>query len=212
LTVQKKYKIINRQDVFNILMFFNIGSITIMENDKKYFTTERLVLIALFAALIIVGTFLRIPIPPVPITLQTFFIYLASLVLGPFAAFLSVAIYMFLGLIGLPVFTSGGGFAAFIGPTGGFLLGMLVASFVGGLIAFSSKKSNFALNLIALLVETVIIYGLGNWYFSVSLNKTFLESLKLCCYPFLIGDTVKIILCLILAKNFRVKIQDRLNR
>ncbi|MDD4082830.1 MAG: biotin transporter BioY [Sphaerochaetaceae bacterium] len=183
-----------------------------MEEKKKFLSMERLVLISLFSALIIAGTFLRIPLPPIPVTLQTFFVYLAALALGPVTALLSVLVYLFLGLVGLPVFTSGGGFAAFAGPTGGFLIGMLPAAFFGGLIAFSKKESSTLVNIIALVVATLIIYALGTWYFSYSLKKTIAESLVLCCYPFLIGDAVKIVTAVILAKSFRPRIQERLNR
>jgi len=183
-----------------------------MEEKKQFFTMERLVLISLFSALIIAGTFLRIPLPPIPITLQTFFVYLAILSLGPVTAFLSVLVYLFLGLIGLPIFTTGGGFAAFAGPTGGFLIGMLPAAFFGGLIAFCKKESSTIFNIIALVVATLIIYAFGTFYFSYSLNKTISESLVLCCYPFLIGDAVKIISAVLLAVSFRPRIQERLNR
>ena len=72
---------------------------------------RRILLVAFFTALIIVGSFIRIPLPPVPITLQTLFVLLAGYMGGPQVALMSVGIYLFLGAIGLPVFSGGGGFA-----------------------------------------------------------------------------------------------------
>jgi biotin transport system substrate-specific component len=89
-----------------------------------------MVLSAVFAALIAVGAFIQfnLPFTPVPVTLQTLFVLLAGLFLPPGWALASIFLYLFAGLIGLPVFASGmRGFAAFQGPSAGFLLGFAVA-------------------------------------------------------------------------------------
>jgi biotin transport system substrate-specific component len=178
----------------------------------KKINITRITLISLFTALIIAGTFIRLPLPPVPITLQTFFVYLASITLGPWNAMISVGLYLFLGLVGLPVFTSGGGPAALLGPTGGFLIAMLVSAPVSGLIGFASKKKPiWWLNAVALLAGTLIIYLLGTLWFMYKLPKyTLVETLGMTCFPFLIGDSVKIILSVLLAQRFRPQIQERL--
>ncbi len=173
----------------------------------------RITLISLFTALTIAGTFTRIVIiPPVPITLQTFFVYLGSLTLGPVNSLIAVALYLFLGLVGLPVFTSGGGPAAMFGPTGGFLIAMLAAAPVSGLIGFISKdKPSWWLNAIALLVGTVLIYLVGTLWFMFRLPKyTLLQALGMTCFPFLIGDTIKIVLAVLLAQTFRPIVQEHL--
>ena len=100
----------------------------------------RIVLIALFAALIAVGAFIRIPLPPVPITLQTLFTLVAALLLPLPVSISSVLVYLFLGIIGLPIFTSGGGLAAVTGPTGGYLIGLIPAVIIGGLMVRSEKE------------------------------------------------------------------------
>ena len=91
--------------------------------------TRDLVLFALFTALIAIGAFIRIPVPFCPFTLQLLFTMLAGLLLGSRRGAASVAVYVFLGLIGLPVFTSGGGPSYIFQPTFGYLLG-----FIGGLV------------------------------------------------------------------------------
>ena len=100
--------------------------------ERKEIT--KIVLVALFAALIAAGAFIKIPLVPVPVTLTTLFVLLAALCLPPLMALSSIVVYLFLGGIGLPIFTSGGGLAAMLGPTGGYLFGMIPAALFGSLI------------------------------------------------------------------------------
>ncbi|MDD4302028.1 MAG: biotin transporter BioY, partial [Sphaerochaeta sp.] len=101
---------------------------------------KRLLLTSLFSALIIVGAYLRFPLPPVPITLQTLFVLLAGFLGGPAVGLGSTAIYLLLGAIGLPVFSSGGGLGILLGPTGAFLFGLLPASFLACLAGNYRRK------------------------------------------------------------------------
>ena len=71
--------------------------------------TKDLVLCAMFVALIAVGAFIKVPVPVVPFTLQFLFTMLAGLLLGPVNGALAVVVYIVLGLVGLPIFTQGGG-------------------------------------------------------------------------------------------------------
>lgn len=88
-------------------------------------------LCALFAVLIAVGAFIKLPVSIVPITLQTLFVILAALVLKKKAVY-SVLLYVGMGLLGLPVFTSGGGISYVLVPSFGYLIGFIVCSwFVG---------------------------------------------------------------------------------
>lgn len=88
-----------------------------METIKeKTIKTTDMVLCAMFAALIAVGAFIRIPIPYVPFTLQLFFTTLAGLLLGPKLGAASSLVYMITGLIGIPIFTEGGGPGYILSP------------------------------------------------------------------------------------------------
>ena len=101
---------------------------------KKKFTTRDLILCALFTALSAIGAFIRIPVPLVPFTLQITFTTLAGLLLGSKKGAISVAVYVLMGLIGIPVFTQGGGFSYVLKPSFGFLVAFLRiigASFAG---------------------------------------------------------------------------------
>lgn len=85
-----------------------------------------LTLMALFAALTAVGAFITIPVPPVPFSLQIFFAILAGALLGSRRGAISVAVYVLLGLCGLPVFTKGAGLSYIFQPTFGYLAGFIL--------------------------------------------------------------------------------------
>ena len=86
---------------------------------KIILTTKDIALMGVFIALIIVGGFIKIPTPLVPVTMQFFFCLLSGLLLGGIKGSLCVIIYVFMGLIGIPVFTAGGGFSYVLYPTFG---------------------------------------------------------------------------------------------
>ena len=93
--------------------------------SKSALRTRSLLLAALFAALTAVGAFLRIPVGPISFTLQVFFTCTAGLLLGPWYGAASQAVYVLLGLIGVPIFTEGGGLMYVAKPSFGFLLGLI---------------------------------------------------------------------------------------
>ncbi len=99
---------------------------------------RELVLAAVFAALTAVGGFLKIPFGPMFITLQTMLAALAGMVLGPRWGAASQGVYLALGLLGLPIFTMGGGLGYVFQPSFGFLLGFPLTAAVSGLLARGS--------------------------------------------------------------------------
>lgn len=119
-------------------------------------------LAALFAALTAVGALLRIPVPPVPFTLQTLFVFLAAGLLGPTGGFLSQCLYLAVGLLGIPVFSSGGGIGYIFNPTFGYLLGFPVAALVMGILSrrFVHQKEHNK-NRKSLIVKFILIYSIG---------------------------------------------------
>ncbi len=140
-----------------------------------------LIITALFAAIIGVLAQVSIPIPPVPITGQTFAIGLAATILGAKYGTMSVLLYLMIGAIGAPVFAQmSGGFAVFVGPTGGFLFGFIPSAFMIGYIlektSFQVKQAIFA-NIvgmfIALFFGTVWLKYGGNLSWSAAFTGGF---------------------------------------
>lgn len=127
--------------------------------------THALALCALFTALTAVGAFIRIPVPIVPFTLQLMFTTLAGLLLGPRLGFASVVTYLILGLIGLPIFTAGGGPAYVLQPTFGYLIGFALGTWVTGTIAHAKGQPSHVRLLIACFAGLFIIYGCGMIYY-----------------------------------------------
>lgn len=115
--------------------------------------------IALMSSLIAVGAFIKIPFLIVPITLQTFFVFLSGLILDKKQAFLSVVVYLIIGLIGIPVFAKGGGIGYVFQPSFGYLIGFLFSAYF-----ISSFKDRFNIYLV-LLIGILIIYLFGLIYF-----------------------------------------------
>jgi biotin transport system substrate-specific component len=102
----------------------------------------RICLAALFAALIASGAYIAVPLPvtPVPVSVQSLFAVLAGLTLGPVYGAAAVALYLFAGAIGAPVFAgAAGGFVRFLAPSGGYLWGYLLGACTAGLIAGTPK-------------------------------------------------------------------------
>lgn len=174
---------------------------TVSRNKKNILS---IVYIAFFAALISVGSYIAIPIGPVPITLQVLAIYLAAGFLGWQRGTLSVIVFLLLGAIGVPVFAGGtAGIAKFISPTGGYLIGYIfVALIVGLAIKFFGKK--LYVLIIAMIVGILVCYAFGTAWFMVLYNSSPDQSIGLgaalmtCVVPFLPGDAAKIAVAAVL--------------
>lgn len=132
--------------------------------------TRNLILCAMFAALITVGAFLKIPIPVVPFTLQFLFTMLAGLLLGGRLGAYSVCIYIVMGLLGLPVFTEGGGLAYVLKPSFGYIIGFAVAAYVTGVIANRTSHPGYKRLLCANFIGLGIVYLFGMIYYYLISN------------------------------------------
>lgn len=126
--------------------------------------TKNLILVSIFAALTAIGAFIRIPIPYVPFTLQYLFCTLAGMVLGSRLGALSQIVYVFIGLIGIPVFTEGGGPSYIFKPTFGYLIGFIVAAYVIGKITENIKTLTMQKAFFISIIGLIIVYTLGVVY------------------------------------------------
>ena len=122
---------------------------------------------AIFVVLMIVSAFIKIPFPLVPLTFQTVVAVLAGLLLGPLYGTAAVGVYIFMGLLGLPVFTNGGGFAYVVQPTFGYILGFAAAAFVAGALCGRGKAAQITLRgaLLASVAGFLVNYIVGVPYF-----------------------------------------------
>jgi biotin transport system substrate-specific component len=170
---------------------------------------RNLVLAALFAALTAVGAFIKIPMPIAPITLQTLFCILAGMLLGPWIGALSQVLYVAIGLIGIPVFTAGGGPSYIFQPTFGYLIGLIAGAFLCGLIVERIKKLTIIPALLAAFacMFTVYLFGLPYLYFIMNLylHKTITLGTAMVSgfLLFIPGDLLKCIIAAFLAVKLR---------
>lgn len=154
---------------------------------------RRMVYAALFGALTAAGSFLAIPLQPVPITLQTLFTGLAGVLLGGATGALSQIVYVLLGLIGLPVFAGGrAGIGTLFGPSGGYLIGFVVGAYVIGRIAEIKPNAGWAWIAMALVAGNVVIYTLGTVQLALVAHFSWLKAVLVGVVPFLIGDALKL--------------------
>ena len=174
----------------------------------KTLNTKDMVICALFTALIAVGAFIKIPIPYVPITLQFLFTNIAGLLLGKRRGLISVGLYIVLGLVGLPIFTQGGGFGYVFQPTFGYILGFALGTWLAGFIAERGTNS-IKTYIIAGFADFISVFALGLTYFYFILNYYLLTPIGIgklfavCFFPFALGDITLIVISAILAKRLR---------
>jgi len=158
---------------------------------------------SLFAALTAAGAFLAIPIGPVPVVMQNFFVFLCGLLLGPRWAPASVGVYLLAGALGFPVFAGGtGGLGRFLGPTGGYLVGYLPAVWVIGWLSEAGRHRS-VFDLFGMICGALIVYLFGVSWLKLLTGMTWIKSLTLGMLPFLIGDVLKMAAAFALAKSLR---------
>ena len=170
------------------------------------------VLVSLFAALIAAGAFVRIPFVPVPVTLQTLFALMAALCLPVHLAVMSVAAYLVLGAAGLPIFTSGGGFAALLGPTGGYLIGMIPAVIAGGVMARAFAARPKLAAVLGSIAADALIYLIGIPWLAVSMDISITAALVSGLVPFIPGDALKIAVAASVSPLIRPRVLEMLER
>jgi biotin transport system substrate-specific component len=163
--------------------------------------TERRAALAYDALLIVSGSLLialaaqvaiRLPFSPVPVTGQTLAVLLVGALLGSRRGALSVVAYLLEGLIGLPVFASGAaGLAYALGPTGGYLVGFVVAAYIIGRLAERGWDRHVLSTSVAMFIGNATIYAVGLTWLSIYVGK---QSIFLGLLPFVVGDVVKLVL------------------
>lgn len=176
--------------------------------------------IALFAAIICVGCFIKIPVGVVPVVLQNVLCILTGVLLGGFLGGAPAALFLLAGLIGLPVYSGGsGGIAVWLGPTGGFLPGYLLGALAAGLIAGKPSVTEKKITLkTALRVTAAIVAGMVILYIpgvirfaywalgagKVPADKSVVAyTMGACVIPYIPGDIIKTIVAVPVALKLR---------
>ncbi len=164
--------------------------------------TRHLIYIALSAALMAICAWVTVP-GPVPFTMQTMAVLTVAGLLGAGRGCAAVAVYLLLGIVGVPVFHGfQGGAQVLAGPTGGYLIGFL---FTALLVGFLAKRTDrfWALVLIMVLgIAVCYVFGTA-WFALFYANGGVGKILMTCVVPFLIPDAAKIALSALLVRRIR---------
>ncbi len=173
---------------------------------EKKLTTYQMAVTALMAAVMCVLGPLTVPIGAVPISLANFVICLTAWLLGPRFGTLSVAVYLCIGLIGVPVFSGyGAGLAKLAGPTGGYLVGYLLLALIGGLF-IEKSNGNPVVSGIGLVLGDAACYVLGTAWFVFQMQCELGYALSVCVYPFIALDLAKIVVSCVVGALLRKRL------
>ena len=176
-----------------------------MENTKKL-STRQLTLIGVMTAVICVLGPLSLPIGIVPISLTNLVIYFAIYALGGKRGTLSYIVYLFIGLVGLPVFSGfSSGFPKLFGPTGGYLIGFIFMAFISGI--FIDKFSNkIYMCLLGMVLGTIVTYIFGTAWLAYEAHIGFTKALAVGVLPFIPGDIIKIIIASLIGPQIKKRL------
>lgn len=177
------------------------------EAREKLFTVRGMVFMAIFAAIICIAAPFSVQVGPIPITLATFAIYLAGAMLGGKRGMIAVIVYIMLGAAGLPVFSNfNGGFAALLGPTGGYIIGYVPLVLLTGIFAEMNSKKHRTMMVIGMLLGTAALYTFGTAWFMIMTGSSLGRALALCALPFIPGDLLKIVCVTAIALPLKEKL------
>jgi biotin transport system substrate-specific component len=162
---------------------------------------KSLIIIFLGSLILAISSKIKIPFYPIPMTMQTFIVLLIGISFGYKIALATISLYLIEGIIGLPVFSNsperGIGLAYFTGPTMGYLIGFLSASYLASFVKFDDNYFLIFLKLI-FSVSTIYIFGVLWLGALIGWDKPIFE---MGVMPFLLAEIFKISLLTILTKK-----------
>ena len=162
-----------------------------LKNFENINSNFLIITLMLFGSILLaISAKVQVPFWPVPMTMQTFVIFLIGMTYGVRLSFATVAFYLFQGAIGLPVFAAGGGVAYLVGPTAGYLYGMLFASIVISYLANLGFSKTYFKATVSLLIGSAIIFSK---FFSLCIKILF----SCICFP--LNTIIKLIYILLQA-------------
>lgn len=180
------------------------------ENKKKIGTMD-MAYIAIGAVLIAICSWISIPVV-VPFTLQTFAVFLLIMLLGGMKATISVAVYILVGAVGVPVFAGfGAGLGVLFGKTGGYIIGFLL---MGPIFSLMTKLfgKKLLVQIIALVTGLLVCYAFGTaWFMYIYMRDTgdvgLMTVLSWCVFPYIIPDAVKMAVAVLISRKFGGRIR-----
>lgn len=165
-------------------------------------------MIAIMAAITAVMAQISIPMPlGVPMTMQTFAVTLAAVLLGSKRGGMAMLVYVLLGAIGVPVFAGfSGGIQNLVGPTGGFIISFPIMAYIIGLgVEMHKKKGMFTLMLI---LGTISNYVIGVIMFVIVMDSSVMTALSACVIPFIPTAIIKAVVASVLGLQMRKRLAN----
>lgn len=175
-------------------------------NNNVSTKTRDLGICAIFIALITICSWISIP-APVPFTMQTFAVFLCAGLLGMKRSLISICVWIAAGFIGLPVFANfQGGPSVIFGPLGGYILGFIFLAIIA--CAFTAKSSKTYMLVIGMALGMTVCYMFGTLWFMYFYGKSagaigMGAALSMCVIPFIIPDTLKMLLAVFLTGRLK---------
>ena len=184
-----------------------------VEMDRKKIGTTDMAYIAIGAVLIAICSWISIPVV-VPFTLQTFAVFLLIMLLGGMKATISVAVYILVGAVGVPVFAGfGAGIGVLFGKTGGYIIGFLL---MGPIFSLMTKLfgKKLLVQIIALVTGLLVCYAFGTaWFMYIYMRDTgdvgIMTVLSWCVFPYIIPDAAKMAVAVLISRKFGGRIRSR---
>lgn len=181
------------------------------KNETLYRTESselrKMVFASLFAAMTAAGAYIKIPLPfsPVPVTMQVLFVFLAGAILKKKWGTLSLLVYSLLGIAGLPVFAGGAsGIGVLFGPTGGYIIGFVLAAFIIGYLSEKDEKSGLLSNALYMGIGLIVIYAFGLAQLAFVAKLGIVQAASVGMLPFLPGDLLKLAAAAYIASRYRI--------
>ena len=174
-----------------------------MEQKKTKTNVREMALIAVMAAVTCVLGPLSVPIGVVPISFTNLAVYLAIYVLGCKRGTISYIVYLLIGLVGVPVFSSfTGGVGKLFGPTGGYLIGFILMALICGWF-IDKFDCKLVPSFVGMVLGTIVCYVFGTVWLAYQAGMSFYAALAAGVLPFIIGDLVKMVIAAVLGPQVR---------
>ena len=165
-------------------------------NKNKIFNLVNISTVLFGSIILIISAKIKVDLYPVPMTLQPLAVLMIGMLFGRNLAIATIGLYILEGIAGFPVFAYGGGLLYLFGPTGGFIVGFLIAGLVLGELADRGWGRNILSSIFCMILGMFIIYFFG--ILQLSAIKGFAFAVIKGFYPFLVGDLYKLLVAGIL--------------